>query len=167
MIFGHQTNARLAVSDCTTGVAGKTHRDLIVTLGGRGEDGSPCWGTDGRGFSVGTDAQRSGAFMHELGHTLGLQHGGDNTVNDKPNYLSVMNYSFWDCKVPPATGLLPGGCDYSRLVLGKILPPLNETDLDECVGLGGGLGMGPVDWNGNRITRSSRAVRPRRSPAMF
>ncbi len=39
-------------------------------------------------------------FMHELGHTLGLHHGGidetgqgDNT-NNKPNYLSIMNYSF-------------------------------------------------------------------------
>ena len=32
--------------------------------------------------------------MHELGHNLGLRHGGDDLPNFKPNYLSVMNYSF-------------------------------------------------------------------------
>lgn len=32
--------------------------------------------------------------MHELGHNLGLRHGGDENTNDKPNYLSVMNYLY-------------------------------------------------------------------------
>ncbi len=32
--------------------------------------------------------------MHELGHNLGLQHGGADDWNNKPNYLSVMNYLF-------------------------------------------------------------------------
>lgn len=32
------------------------------------------------------------AFMHELGHTLGLDHGGQDAINYKPNYLSIMNY---------------------------------------------------------------------------
>lgn len=32
------------------------------------------------------------AFMHELGHTLGLDHGGQDPINYKPNYLSIMNY---------------------------------------------------------------------------
>ncbi|MCR5778026.1 MAG: hypothetical protein K6G84_11510 [Lachnospiraceae bacterium] len=43
----------------------------------------------------------AGTFMHELGHTLGLSHGGvdtDSMVKDhtqyKSNYLSVMNYLF-------------------------------------------------------------------------
>ena len=31
-------------------------------------------------------------FMHELGHTLGLRHGGGDDINCKPNYVSVMNY---------------------------------------------------------------------------
>ncbi len=30
--------------------------------------------------------------MHELGHNLGLRHGGMDDLNCKPNYLSVMNY---------------------------------------------------------------------------
>jgi uncharacterized repeat protein (TIGR01451 family) len=87
--------------------------------------------------------------MHELGHTLGFAHGGDVDVNNKPNYLSVMNYSFQACGVPASAGLLPGGCDYSRLVSGSLLPPLNETNLDECLGIGGGLGFGPMDWDGD------------------
>lgn len=32
--------------------------------------------------------------MHELGHTLSLDHGGDDRIFYKPNYVSVMNYSF-------------------------------------------------------------------------
>lgn len=42
----------------------------------------------------------AGTFMHELGHTLGLYHGGINSngvgdnTNFKPNYISIMNYSF-------------------------------------------------------------------------
>ena len=33
-------------------------------------------------------------FAHELGHTLGLHHGGDEDINYKPNYVSIMNYSY-------------------------------------------------------------------------
>lgn len=36
----------------------------------------------------------AGTFMHELGHSLGLDHGGNESNNFKPNYLSVMNYSY-------------------------------------------------------------------------
>lgn len=32
--------------------------------------------------------------MHELGHSLGLRHGGEDDLNGKPNYLSVMNYEY-------------------------------------------------------------------------
>jgi hypothetical protein len=40
----------------------------------------------------------AGTFMHELGHNLGLNHGGGlfdrgDVINFKPNYLSVMNYN--------------------------------------------------------------------------
>ena len=39
---------------------------------------------------------QAGTLMHELGHTLGLYHGGagTNDYNCKPNYLSVMNYLY-------------------------------------------------------------------------
>jgi hypothetical protein len=32
--------------------------------------------------------------MHELGHNLGLHHGGNEATNRKPNHLSVMNYLY-------------------------------------------------------------------------
>jgi hypothetical protein len=45
-------------------------------------------------FDGGTADQQTGTFMHELGHNLGLRHGGFENTNYKPNYLSVMNYMF-------------------------------------------------------------------------
>lgn len=153
-IFGHQTNARKATNDCTSGVAsGIPGNEFIVTLGGSpvGVDTFPCWTPDANGFSVGNRQEQAGTFMHELGHTLNLQHGGNESIfNDKPNYLSVMNYSFQQCNVTPSpNGFLPGGCDYSRIALPPLVPAsLDETNLDECIGIDAGqLGFGPVNWD--------------------
>jgi hypothetical protein len=33
-----------------------------------------------------------GTLFHELGHTMGLWHGGNENNNCKPNYVSTMNY---------------------------------------------------------------------------
>ncbi|MCG8487704.1 MAG: hypothetical protein MI756_09585 [Chromatiales bacterium] len=33
-------------------------------------------------------------LFHELGHNLGLRHGGHEDLNCKPNYLSIMNYNY-------------------------------------------------------------------------
>lgn len=33
-------------------------------------------------------------FVHELGHNLGLRHGGGDDVNGKPNYYGIMNYTW-------------------------------------------------------------------------
>jgi hypothetical protein len=68
--------------------------------------------------------------MHELGHHLGLDHGGLDDLNYKPNHLSVMNYLF------PAGFELEGfyaspfGIDYSHFK-----SSLDERRLDETVGL--------------------------------
>lgn len=34
-------------------------------------------------------------FIHEMGHNLGLGHGGGDPVNNKPNYPSLMNYAYY------------------------------------------------------------------------
>ncbi len=73
----------------------------------------------------------AGTFMHELGHTLGLRHGGDTHTQYKPNYHSVMNY-LWQTPQPAYAGSWV--LDYSRGVFNT----LNETNLSEPVGIGGG-----------------------------
>ncbi len=158
-IFGHQTNARQATNDCTSGEANAIPgNEFMVMLGGFRIATLPCWSTDANGFSVGSRDEQAGTFMHELGHTVGLFHGGDQNINNKPNYLSVMNYSFQQCLVTPSpNGFLPGDCDYSRIALPPAVPPstdtsLLETNLDECVGIDRNqLGFGPVNWNGNTV----------------
>ncbi|MFK4083205.1 zinc-dependent metalloprotease family protein [Kribbella sp. NPDC020789] len=108
-----------------------------------------------------TDNTNVGTFVHELGHNLGLRHGGTDNVNYKPNYLSVMNYFFQLGGVPKADGTRYWS--YSNVAPAA----LNETSLKESVGLGAnasayktswkcpngtsrtttGAASGPIDWN--------------------
>ncbi|MDO1444639.1 hypothetical protein Q0590_00175 [Rhodocytophaga aerolata] len=67
---------------------GIPHSDFIVTLG--------RWNND----KGGTNEQKIGTFIHELGHNLGLKHGGSDDEGYKPNHLSVMNYLFQMDGVP-------------------------------------------------------------------
>lgn len=78
--------------------------------------------------SVGSDGPQNQAttFMHELGHALGLEHGGIEEINFKPNYLSVMNYAF-------PLGLLPG----NRLEFSTgNRADLDQEALNEAEGIG-------------------------------
>ena len=85
-----------------------------------------------------SDESAAAVFMHELGHTLSLDHGGSDGVNGKPNYVSLMNYAlsyrsnfsddFWRL-------------DYSRLEL----DPLVESDLDETLGVAAPEGYGDTN----------------------
>ena len=144
------------------GVSEEGGNDLNITLG--------QWSQEGIAAATGLRSSVARTFMHELGHNLGLDHGGDQiepTVDDpthshncKPNYLSVMNYVYAD-RVAGLTPNLP--LDYSRAAL----PTLNQDQLDEQMGIGGppewqvlyGVGGtlhaapadGPVDWNGDKI----------------
>ncbi|PXX61047.1 hypothetical protein DFR70_109238 [Nocardia tenerifensis] len=114
------------------------------------------------------DNENVGTFIHELGHNLGLKHGGTDHVNYKPNYLSVMNYSFQFSGVPKTDGTVNFG--YS-----SVNPPaLNENSLQEQQGLGSvaagwrtvyfcpdnsrrrtaGSADQPIDWNCNGSIQS-------------
>ncbi len=95
--------------------------------------------------------------MHELGHTLGLHHGGRDFDNCKPNYPSVMSYALVHRNAAPRRVL-----DFSRW---PPMPPLDETNLVESVGLQGPANRqvvynqagttvvvpantAPIDWDG-------------------
>jgi len=95
-----------------------------------------------------TDGMLAGTIMHELGHTLGLRHGGDQAdprFRYKPNYFSVMN-PLWQMPVelptsPPATTADKVNWLWStswRLQYADT--PMNQLDenaLQEAAGLGG------------------------------
>ncbi len=86
---------------------------------------------------VGVRKDQAAVFMHELGHALGLDHGGNTSVNYKPNYLSIMNYALQFDRWVPTRPL-----DYSY---GNCIN-LDESNLDEYKGIGQAkatLFMGP------------------------
>ncbi|HEY7159897.1 MAG TPA: hypothetical protein VH815_01500, partial [Acidobacteriota bacterium] len=103
--------------------------DFIVSLGSQGKDGWYNQPTPGQ-----YKYTQAGTFIHELGHNLGLRHGGSDHVNYKPNLLSLMNYSFQTDGIPYTRqdGVRFRIFDYSRFYL----PALNENNLNEAAGLG-------------------------------
>jgi hypothetical protein len=86
------TTAKSAPVAGQSGLAELLGNDLLVSLGNRIQD----IGFGPNVMNVGT------TFMHELGHNLGLHHGGGigevgpatDETNWKPNYVSVMNYRY-------------------------------------------------------------------------
>jgi hypothetical protein len=128
-VFSGQAGTGSGISD----VGGA---DSLISLG--------SWGADGQGVNV-----QAGTFMHELGHSLGLTHGGiyydapgsyvpTIEPNCKANYQSVMSYLF-------QVDLLDNGVlDYSE----QGLRSLNENSLP--VGLtttdGSALAYSTTKW---------------------
>jgi len=110
MFIGHKQ-----CSTCTS--SGKSEMAIVAPWGG-GNDILISLGSFS--YGVGTSDQQKGAFMHELGHNLGLDHGGpnflaipaSNNINCKPNYLSVMSWSRTFSDLFTVVGERP--IDYSR-----------------------------------------------------
>ena len=81
----------------------------------------------------GTRNEQASVFMHELGHAIGLRHGGGDDNRYKPNYRSVMSY-IWEmpnARVEPKWRLTYSNRPFNRLV---------KTDVNEAVGIGGVAG---------------------------
>ncbi len=125
-----------------SGVADRPGGDLMVTLGlWRTDNAAGCVQSDPTGVNTnictdqtGTVLVQAGTIMHELGHNLGLSHGGAFRVpNCMPDYPSVMNYLYQTRGLTDAGGI--EHIDYSSGLLG----PLNENSLSEVGSLGTSL----------------------------
>lgn len=152
-IFGHDYDLTWTSVDerGSSGYADVGGMNLLVSLGTFTDPTHP-------GHTVGTVADQEAALMHELGHNLGLKHGGKDVINCKPNYLSVMNYAFEFPNPVPDRPL-----DYSRLSLAT----LNEASLNESSGISQSIppGLttiyGPGDY---RFTKTGTPVNWNRDP---
>lgn len=109
-------------SGCTTGVSrGAPGFDLIIAKG-----------------RIKNDTQEAVTLAHELGHNLGLGHGGierlddpgSKNVNKKANYISIMNYFYSNTGLRAHAGT-DGIIQYSSLEHDSLTP----LELDESSGL--------------------------------
>ncbi|NNB85144.1 hypothetical protein HI113_05445 [Corallococcus exiguus] len=132
--------------------------DFVVTLGG--------WPVAG-----GTELQQAGTLMHELGHNIGLRHGGNDDSNYKANYLSQMNYEYqmFGLRMDGVDNVL----DYSRVRVAAIseasvnevsafapVAPTTEADLAHIgVRINGvqraGTASANLDFNGDGVIQTA------------
>ena len=154
----------LRVDDSISGCADPPNRHLVVSLGSFKKSLNVTATGDVRS----NPEYEGGTLLHELGHTLGLHHGGGDEYAYKPNYLSVMSYNL---QFPDLVGMR--ALDFSRCEM----PPLNESGLNESAGTGQSCPNGlqtfigykekeicppgkiypsgvPLDWNMNRVNES-------------
>lgn len=122
-------------------------------------------------------------FLHEIGHSLGLLHGGNENMNYKVNYPSVMNYRYTDSLCNSPKTLLDTDIGYSTGEMPAldacVLPEIDAfpglTAADVCF-LGDGdpaaaatydqpytyqvtpTGKINVDWNRNGVKNAGTVV---------
>lgn len=167
LLMGNSQNANGSAG--SSGLAEMVGNDLLVTMGN--------WGfatTSGSPLNQLINMQAS-TVMHELGHNLGLEHGGNETTNYKPNYWSIMNYMYqlngldqapnassayqrWRKEKGDGT---PAQCSLSNSPCGLTSQfimsysdgsssSLNEAALSEAANIGRGTTGGSyADWNLN------------------
>jgi hypothetical protein len=127
-LFGHAIAATTPLSTpeagSISGVADHPGGDILVTLG--------LWRSSvGSVDEVGTLLDQAGTLMHELGHNLGLSHGGwYDTPTCMPDYPSVMNYLYQVAGLTDAQG--NEHLDYSY----GLLLPLAENNLSVKIPMG-------------------------------
>ena len=122
VLFAHNLVGNPTGGSSSSGCSEVGGDDAVISLGS-----FTTTTVDGISHPRGTTDHQAGTFMHEFGHLLGFQHGGEDTVNNKPNYRSVMSYSR-QFSGSPITGRR---LDYSRSELDLI-----EGTLNECSGVG-------------------------------
>ncbi len=135
VLFAHNLVGNPNGGSSSSGCSEVGGDDAVVSLGSFTTNT-----VNGISHARGTTDQQAGTFMHEFGHLLGFEHGGEDTINNKPNYRSVMNYSRQFSGSPIAGRRL----DYSRSEVDLI-----EGTLNECNGIGSDLSLGPIPIPGS------------------
>ncbi|HKU50168.1 MAG TPA: SBBP repeat-containing protein [Nitrososphaera sp.] len=135
ILFAQNVNTGTSVACGPSGQAELGGNDAIVSVG--------C--TSGTNKFTNTAQERQGTLMHELGHMLGLRHGGNDDDNCKPNLISVMSYSrqmpWASLSATTAAGApIEWKLTYSR----QALADLDEGSLAE----GTGLAITSGQWGG-------------------
>jgi hypothetical protein len=106
----------------SSGIAEVNGNDLMVTLGQFGLNTRSAIAT-----AIATNIQAS-TLMHEFGHNLGLLHGGFEDTNYKPNYTSIMNYTYQLPGLPGSFKTASAADRYRFYVAGLN----NDPDIDVC-----------------------------------
>jgi hypothetical protein len=140
MLFGHtlagpfdaKGNPLAANPSSVSGVADTPGGDVLVSLGLWRSDNPPgCDPTTTCTDQTGSALIQAGTMMHELGHNLGLHHGGSVRVpNCMPDYPSVMNYPYQTRGLTDALGF-----EHVEYSTGS-LAGLNEGSLSEANSMG-------------------------------
>jgi TolB protein len=127
-LFAKNINTGTNTACGPSGQAELGGNDFIVSVG--------CTtGTAGTTFKN-SHQERIGTLMHELGHNLGLRHGGGDDDNCKPNMISVMNYARqfpWGSLAATTSG--SARTEWSPTYSRQDLQDLNENSLQESQGL--------------------------------
>lgn len=92
-------------------------------------------------------------IAHELGHNLGLYHGGFELCNSKPNYNSLMNYRYQFEGLD--TECIAGGDGRSEGFSPGTRVSIDEAAIDESQGV---CGNPPIDWNYNGSLETGLAL---------
>jgi hypothetical protein len=130
VLFAHNVVGNPSGGSTSSGCSEVAGDDGVVSLGS-----FVSTTVNGVTHNRGTTDQQAGTFMHEFGHLLGFQHGGEDTINNKPQYRSVMSYSRQFAGSP----IIGRRLDYSRSEV-----DLNEATLNDCTGIGSDPTLGPI-----------------------
>lgn len=124
-IFHYMLMANSQKADGSGGSSGYAElfgNDLIISLG--------SWGlqTDTETALNLTINYQAGTILHELGHNLGLYHGGGDYLNNKPNHVSSMNY-LYQLNGLPTIGEREGDRYNKRFFWGNLTCNLENNEL--------------------------------------